>query len=214
MDQDLREIAARLRADQVNSGNYDQREVCLREFTNAWKPLADHAQDLADRYFPAGCRLRIEFKVDEKMNLDMAMNIELDLDPGESTALYRENPDLRWKNLAHMSFYRRDYSEGSIKRAEQRQWPKPLARRLRDLFPGAPPPADYRFALQILDLQAKDPRLADAVLIPSRMDDARGLVTYWLAKNLAFEFDNEAMHPVSVHQITIKRQDSTQKPAP
>ena len=175
-----------IKTERAESGNFTQRDICLSRFESIWKPLIDHVQNLADRHLPADKRLRVVFEVDENIRVYLKFILEHDLNAG------------RWGELQSLQFYK-STAHGPILNLLTGRL------KLRDVFSRN---ALNDYALAGLEFGEKDERLKHAALHPARMDQAKDLIEYWLARQMAFEFDRDRINPRSTLQITIKRTDS------
>jgi len=182
----------------AESANFSQRDICLSRFEAAWKPLIDHVQHLADRHLPADKRLRIVFDVKEDLAVDLKFVIDHDLNADPKNAAFQFPEHDRWRELQNLHFYKSAQPGALFNLLTGRLT-------LRDIFSRN---ALNDFALTSMEIAEKDVRLKNANLHPDRMDQAKDLLEYWLAKQMAFEFDRDRLNPRTTLQVTMKRADS------
>lgn len=193
---DFEERIKAIREDRRNENGYSNRDVHLARFMAAWKPLTQHIQDLADRHLPADKRLRVEFNVNEVMKLDLKFILETDKAAEDPS--YAKYPDARWSRVTSLHFY--NSNQGFVADSIFG------LRRLSGLFKGKS--ENSRFALHLVDIGEPDPKLKSIVIHPDQAEAACDLLEYWLAKQIAFQFDQGRVNPQSSLEITIKRRDS------
>ena len=200
MGKNLKEQADRILQERLNSGNYTKRDQHLAQFIAVWKPLTDHVQELANTHFPADKRVRTEFFVDEVLNLRLKFIIQTDKaaeDP--SYAEYKD--DVRWWQTSTLDFIRTP----SIALVSALSSPGNAFRKLTSIFRSKNgTPGNDAFAVTLLDIGERDQKLCSISIHPDKMEAAKDLLEYWLAKNMAFQFDRDAINPVSAHEIIIK----------
>ncbi|MBI2235012.1 MAG: hypothetical protein HYU57_08555 [Micavibrio aeruginosavorus] len=191
-----------LRDDRRNENGYTRRDIHLARFMAAWKPLTDHIQALADRHLPADKRLRIEFGVNETLELNLKFVLETDKAAEDPS--YERYPDSRWWGVSTLYFF--NSNQGIVADSILG------LRRLSDLFKRNN--ENGRFALNLVDIGEPDPKLKGIVIHPGRVEPACDLLEYWLAKQIAFQFNPAMVNPKSGLEITIKRRDSDPENGP
>lgn len=196
LKKDFEERIKAIRDDRRNENGYSRRDIHLARFMAAWKPLTEHIQALADRHLPADKRLRIEFGVNETLKLDLKFVLETD--KAAQDPFYERYPDSRWQRVSNLHFY--NSNQGIVTDSIFG------LRRLSDLFTRNN--ENSRFALHLVDIGEPDPKLKSIVIRPDRVAAACDLLEYWLAKQIAFQFNPEMVNPKSGLEITIKRRDS------
>ncbi|MGZ9097356.1 MAG: hypothetical protein ACXW30_03555 [Micavibrio sp.] len=187
-----------IKAARADSGNFSQRDICLSRFEAVWKPLIDHVQNLADRHLPTDKRLRVVFEVNENMRVDLKFFVDHDLNANQQDSRFQWNEKDRWREMQSLKFYK-SAAHGPILNLLTGRL------KLRDIFSRN---ALNDYALTGLELWEKDTRLKHATLHPARMDQAKDLIEYWLARQMAFDFDRDRLNPRSILQVTIKHMDS------
>lgn len=202
LKKDFEQRIKAIRDDRRNENGYSRRDIHLARFMTAWKPLTEHIQALADRHLPADKRLRIEFGVNEVLSLNLKFILETDKAAEDPT--YEKYPDSRWRGVSTLHFY--NSNQGFVADSIFG------LRRLSDLFKGKS--ENSRFALHLVDIGEPDPKLKGIVIHPGRVAAACDLLEYWLAKQIAFQFNPEMVNPKSGLEITIKRRDSDPRNGP
>lgn len=187
-----------IKTERAHSGNFSQRDICLSRFEIAWKPLITHVQNLADKHLPRDKRLRVTFEVREDLAVNLKFIIDHDMNAESKNAAFQFPEKSRWRELQTLHFYKSARPGALFNILSGRLT-------LRDVFSRN---AQNDFALVSLDIAEKDARLKNATLHPARMEQAKDLIEYWLAKQMAFEFDQDRLNPRSGLQVTINRTDS------
>lgn len=187
-----------IRQARLKEQSYLKRDAVLLKFQAAWQPLINHMQSLAEQHLPGDKRLYMAFEVKEDFQVDL--NISVDTDRNVE---YRDRPlqeNNRWSRGPVLQFYKRSDSV-LLALASGRL-------NLRDIFLSS---AGNSCALVYVDIGERDPKLKNAALHPDRMDQAKALMEYWLAKQIALDFDSDRLDPRSTLEITMKMTNSGPK---
>lgn len=176
-----------IRQDCIDATTERQRLERLARFQSIWLPLVEHVQSLADSYVPDTVRLRAVFEIDSRDVLNLTLIIE------ERDPLQGHISESRWHPVGDLHFYRKDHGLltdmilGTV--------------RLKDIFSRDPA---ARFSLACLSSSDRDPVMEKTVIYPDRMNEAKAILEYWLARHIALHFDPEQLKPTTRSEMTIR----------
>lgn len=189
-DDKLDELMADLRRRRLEDSNYEKRDILLSRFHKVWQPLTEHIQSLAAAHLPEGHRLHLKFTVKEDFAVALQFSMEqaFQHDP-------RENAEPYWGKTDTLAFYKPAGDSTTLALLSNRLT-------LSDLFLAR---AGNPYALTCSNFGITDKKLQASHIHPDRMDKAKALLEYWLAKQISLDFDPERLQPVSSLEITMTR---------
>lgn len=189
------DIMTDLHESRLQGSNYQKRDVLLSRLQTAWAPLITHIQSLAADRLPDDRRLRMELIVKEDLGITLNVIME---EAREYSGV--KDSERYWLPSDQISFYRAANNSATLALVSGRL-------KLSDLFFAR---AGNPYALSCIDIGMTDEKLKNSRLHPDHMDDAKGLLEYWLAKQISLNFDPERLNPTATLEITMVRKD----PAP
>lgn len=185
-----------IRQDCIDATAERQRLERLSYFQAVWTPLIDHVQALADRYVPDDVRLRAVFEIDSRNTLNLTLIIE------ERAPLHGHIAESGWNRVGDLHFYRKDHGLltdmilGTV--------------RLKDIFSRDPA---ARFSLACLSSSDRDPVMEKTLIYPDRMNEAKAVLEYWLARHIALHFNPEQLNPAAQSEMTVRPHKEAHKGA-
>lgn len=167
--------------------NYERitadQQKWLKEFTETWQPLIDHAQYTANRYLPETASIRFRTNIDLKGNI--TFNIDLRHTMMRTYGTTEET-------IANITFYNwnmvENYRFGGLGKFFNTR--------------------TYNLAVSSSDKH----HLTDKKLNPKKMDEAKHQIEKWLARNIANGFDQTILTPEQKQEVTVHKKEQQPDP--